>query len=91
MEATPTAPPSVVEAHPGPGLATITDRRDGTTRRWSRSLWQGTGIHGRVQGRTCANCGGALRGGFYKPPPVMPPIRERLCLACVAGDAARRP
>lgn len=91
MDATPTAPPYVVVDHPGPGLVTIADRRDGTTRLWARSLRRGDGIHGRVQGRACANCGGALRGGFYKPPPVVPPIRERLCLACVAGDAARRP
>jgi len=90
MDATPTAPPYVVEAHPGPGLATPTDRRDGTTRLWARTLRGGRDARSREVPRRCANCGAGIRGGYYKPP-LLPAITERLCVACVAGDAARRP
>jgi len=86
MDATPTDPPYVVEGQPGPGLATITDRRDGTTRLWSRTLRGGLGRRGA--GRACANCGTTLTGNFYKPPPV-PRNVERLCVVCVEGDPAR--
>lgn len=84
MDATPTAPPYVVEGQPGPGLATITDRRDATTRLWSRSLRGGQGRHTR-HGRhsTCANCGRAIEGPFYRPSLALPGVNPRLCVACV--------
>ncbi len=87
MEATPTVPPYVVEAHPGPALATIADRRDGTTRLWSRSFRGGQGWHSR-HGRPvgCANCGRAIVGPFYRPPQRLPTIADRLCVSCVEGE-----
>jgi hypothetical protein len=81
--AAPATPRYLVLARPGPGLATITDRRDGTTRRWSRSLGRG---QGNRRGRRCAACARALQGGFYRPPQILPAIDERLCVACVEGD-----
>ncbi len=77
MDATPTVPPYVVVARPGPGLATIADRRDGTTRLWSRSFRRGQGRHSR-HGRSigCANCGRAIVGPFYHPPQRIPHIAD---------------
>lgn len=82
-----TEPPYQVVRRPGPGLATITDRRDGTTRLWSRTL--GRGVHGRQPAsgpRCCANCDTLIRGPFYKPPQMPSPIGDRLCVACIEGD-----
>ncbi len=85
-----TAPPYQLVARPGPGLATITDRRDGTMRLWSRTLSGGVRGPQPASGpRCCANCEAAIRGPFYKPPPVVPAIRDRLCVACVEGDDGR--
>jgi hypothetical protein len=87
----PTAPPYAVVRRPGPGLATITDRRDGKTRLWSRTLGAGGARGRRLQSapRRCANCGTAIRGPFYKPPQLNPAIMDRLCVACVEGDHGR--
>jgi len=89
MDATPFEPSYQVVARPGPGLATIADRRDGTTRLWSRTLRRSQGTIAMYAQRTCAICGGGLRGGFYKPPQRVPAILDRLCLACVEGDYGR--
>lgn len=43
MCATPPAPPYQVIGRPGPGLATITDRRTGATVLWARTLASGPG------------------------------------------------
>jgi len=90
MDATPFEPPYQVVRRPGPGLATITDRRDGATRLWSRTLRRGVGGRQPVRGpRRCANCDTAIRGPFYKPPQRIPVIMDRLCVACVEGDDGR--
>ncbi len=87
-DTTPPAPPYAVVARPGPGLATIADRRDGTTRLWSRSLRSGV-VRGGAPRAPCANCGADLRrANFYKPPKTSA-SRDRLCLACVEGDGER--
>lgn len=72
----------VVVARPGPGLAAIADRQDGTLRQWSRSHERGQGNNRR---RRCAACDRPLHGGFYRPPQVRPAIDARLCVACVEG------
>ncbi len=64
MSATQGVPPYQVTGRPNSGLATITDRRDGTTGLWSRSLRRIQGVTAMYQGCRCANCGGGLRGGF---------------------------
>ncbi len=90
MDATPFEPSYQVVARPGPGLAIIADRRNGTTRLWSRTLRRGVGGGQPRSGpRCCANCGVVIRGPFYKPPPLRPASTDRLCLACVEGDDGR--
>ncbi len=71
LKASPPAPPYEVIECPTSGLATITARH-------------GSGRPRIVQGRSCANCGVALSGGFYKPPGG-PPNRDRCCIARVEG------
>ncbi len=83
-----TTPPYIVDRRPGPGLATITDRRDGTTGLWSRALRGAVGRRVSGRPRLCANCGAAMPGPFYKPPQRIPRIADRLCVACVEGDWA---
>jgi hypothetical protein len=78
-------PPYAIVARPGPGLATITDTRGGTTGLWSRTLRRSQGATAMYARRACANCGGGLRGGFYKPPQRKPANLDRLCLTCVEG------
>lgn len=87
MGATSSEPPYQVMDRPGPGLVTITDRRDGTTRLWARSFRGGQGRHSR-HGRTigCANCGRPIVGPFYRPPQRIPLIADRLCVPCVEGE-----
>ncbi len=84
MSATRPEAPYVVEDRPGPGLATITDRRDGTTRLWSRTLARG---RGKSRDRRCANCGVPPLRGFYRPPQRVPANADRLCVACVEGPS----
>ena len=76
-----TAPPYVIVPRLNPGLARVTDTRDGESQLWSRTLTRGRGF-GRGT-TSCANCSGTLLGGYYKPPSRKPAIRERLCRACV--------
>lgn len=79
--------PFVVVGFPGSGLATITDRRDRTTRLWSRTYRSGRSRHTR-HGRhiACANCGGTIVGPFYRPSLALQGINPRLCLPCVEGQ-----
>ncbi len=86
MSATPPEPPYRIVGRPGPGLASVAARRDGRTGLWSRTLRRSRGVTVMYPKRTCVNCGGGLRGGFYKPPSATPANRDRLCLACVEGD-----
>lgn len=84
-----TAPPYQLVRRPGPGLAIITDRRNGTMRLWSRTLTGGVRGHQAASGpRHCANCDTVIRGPFYKSPQLRPAITDRLCLTCVEGDYA---
>ena len=81
--AAPEAARFVVVARPGPGLATIADRRDGAAHLWSRSHGRG---QGNRRGRRCAACGGSLGDGVYRPLPLLLTGADRLCVACVEGD-----
>jgi len=83
MSATPPSPPYTLVGYPGPGLATIVDRRAQTPRLWARTLGRRGSPLGTKE-RRCANCGIALPGAFYKPPPY-PRNVDRLCVACVEG------
>jgi len=84
----PSTAPYALVALPGPGLALIADRRDGKTRRWSRTLHGGRPPSGQRAGepRPCAGCGLPLRGGYYKLLQRAPGNPDRLCLMCVTGD-----